>query len=119
MQSLLKSFLGAPHLVCVVNTNDTSLNEYQHQLLETGESAVLESRSLNVVEPKFLLEKSLNKYFNFYKITHVVKGIQERIKLASYINGNISIVTSKFLQVFYDSVIVLYAYFTLLEFVVV
>lgn len=100
MQSLLKTFLGAPHLVCVVNTNDTSLNEYQHQLLETGESAVLELRSLSVIEPKFLLEKSLNKYFNFYKITHVVKGIQERIKLASYINGKISIVTSKFLQVF-------------------
>lgn len=99
MQSLLKNFLGAPHLVCVVNTNDTSLNEYQHQLLETGESAILESLSLNVVEPKFLLEKSLNKYFNFYKITHIVKGIQERMKLASYINGNISIVTSKFLQV--------------------
>lgn len=95
----IKKLSGTPHLVCVVNTNDTSLNEYQHQLLETGESAVLESRSLNVVEPKFLLEKSLNKYFNFYKITHVVKGIQERIKLASYINDNISIVTSKFLQV--------------------
>lgn len=37
------------------------------------ENAVLESRSLNVVESKFLLEKFLNKDFNFYKITYVVR----------------------------------------------
>lgn len=95
-----KKLSGASSFGVCRKHKHNSLNEDQHQLLETGESAVLESRSVNVVEPKFLLEKSLNKYFKFYKVTHVVKGIQERIKLASYINGKISIVTSKFLQVF-------------------
>lgn len=62
------------------------------------ESAVLEYRSLNVAEPKFLLEKSLNKCLKliFIKVMQVVIGIQEILKLTSYINGKSWIVPSKF-----------------------